>query len=460
MKSQAPKMSVTLALIPIIFLAVTLGIAVNIYEADAHIPILLTAVVSAFVALAAGYKWKDLEKSIIDTLASSLQSILIFCIIGVVIGMWILGGIVPSMIFYGLKIVSPKFFLLTACIISSIVSMATGSSWTTAGTVGIALVGVGYGLGIPLPMVAGAIVSGAYFGDKLSPLSDTTNLAPAVTGIDIFTHIKHMLYTTLPSYIISLVLYTILGFRYGSGGADLGSIEVIFNGLQASFYISPILLIPPLFIIIMVVKKIDAIPGLSISFLLGGLCALVFQGSNLGDLFSAAHYGYISNSGVEVIDTLLTGGGLDSMMWPLSLVFMSMSLAGIMEGADMVNVLAAKILSFARSTGGLITATVLTCISVNVVTGDQYLSIVFTGKMYSREFKIRGLHAKNLSRTLEDAGTLTSPLVPWGACAVFMATTLKVPTLEYLPYAFLNLINPLVAILYGYLGFSIEKIDS
>lgn len=303
-------------------------------------------------------------------------------------------------------------------------------------------------------------MSGAYFGDKLSPLSDTTNLAPAVTGIDIFTHIKHMLYTTLPSYIISLVLYTILGFRYGSGGADLGSIEVIFNGLQASFYISPILLIPPLFIIIMVVKKIDAIPGLSISFLLGGLCALVFQGSNLGDLFSAAHYGYISNSGVEVIDTLLTGGGLDSMMWPLSLVFMSMSLAGIMEGADMVNVLAAKILSFARSTGGLITATVLTCISVNVVTGDQYLSIVFTGKMYSREFKIRGLHAKNLSRTLEDAGTLTSPLVPWGACAVFMATTLKVPTLEYLPYAFLNLINPLVAILYGYLGFSIEKIDS
>lgn len=458
MENKEPKISFWLALVPIVFLAVALAITVNIYEGDAHIPILITAVVAAAIAMASGFSWEVLEKGIIDTLSASLQSILIFCIIGIVIGMWILGGIVPSMIYYGLKIASPRFFLLTACLISSVVSLATGSSWTTAGTVGIALVGMGYGLGIPLPMVAGAVVSGAYFGDKISPLSDTTNLAPAVTGIDIFTHIKHMLYTTTPSYLITLLLYTFLGLKYGGSGADTQSLQVIFDGLKGIFYISPLLLIPPTFIIIMVIKKIPAIVGLSISFLLGGLCALLFQGANVGDLVNAAHYGYVSSSGIDVIDKLLTGGGLDSMMWPLSLVFMSMSLAGIMESSGMVDVLAQKILSYARSTGGLILATVLTCISVNIVTGDQYLSIVFTGKMYSKEYKLRRLHPKNLSRTLEDAGTLTSPLVPWGACAVFMATTLKVSTLDYLPYAFFNLINPVVAVIFGYLGFSIEKL--
>lgn len=447
------------SMIPIIFLVISLTLTINYFEGDAHMPILATAVVAAVVALASGHSWNKLEQVIIDTLNGTLQSMLIFCIIGIVIGMWILSGIVPTMIYYGLKIISPKIFLVTACLIAAIISLATGSSWTTVGTVGIAIMGMGHGLNIPLPIVAGAVVSGAYFGDKLSPLSDTTNLASGVVNVDIFEHIKAMLATTGPSLIIALIIYGILGMKYSSSSLNSESLNIIFEGLNNEFVISPFLLIPPLFIILMVVKKIPAIPGLIISALIGIALAIFVQGAEMGEVIGSAHYGYISNSGIDVIDELLSGGGLDSMMWPLSLVFISMSLAGIMEGAGMIDAIAKKILSYSNSRGGLILATVLTSISVNLVTGDQYLSIVFTGKMYNDEYKKQGLHPKILSRTLEDSGTLTSPLVPWGACAVFMATTLKVSTLAYLPFTFLNLINPMIAIIYGYTGLFMEDLE-
>ncbi len=445
------------SMIPIIFLIISLTLTLRYYGGDAHMPILATAVVAAVVALASGYSWSELEKGILDTLSDTLQSMLIFCIIGIVIGMWIIGGIVPTMIYYGLKIISPKIFLPTACLICGVISLATGSSWTTAGTVGIALIGMGHGLGIPLPMVAGAIISGAYFGDKMSPLSETTNLAPAVAGANLFDHIEYMIYTTGPSLIISLILYGILGARYSGTNFNPESLNLILEGLTNEFKISPFLLIPPLFIIIMVIKKTPAIPGLIISSLMGMLSAIITQGAQMNEIVAAAHYGYVSESGAEVIDELLTGGGLDSMMWPLSLVFISMSLAGIMEKSGMIDAIAQKILSFSNSTGSLILATVLTSISVNIATGDQYLAIVFTGKMYKNEYEKKGLPPKLLSRTLEDSGTLTSPLIPWGACAVFMATTLNVRTVDYLPYAFLNIINPIIAIVYGYTGLTIKK---
>lgn len=460
MKNKDAKVSFGMSMVPIVFLIIALTLTIRTYDGDPHMPILATTIVSAIIAIAHGFSWEQLEKGILETLNGTLQSMLIFCIIGIVIGMWILGGIVPAMIYYGLQIISPKIFLVTACLICGIISLATGSSWTTVGTVGISLMGMGYGMGIPAPMVAGTIISGAYFGDKISPLSDTTNLAPAVTGIDIFDHIKYMLYTTVPSLIIALIIYGILGMKYSSANFSQESLDLILRGIETEFVITPILLIPPLFIIIIVVKKIPAIPGLMISSLLGVLFAIIFQGANMGEIISSAHYGYISNSGIEVIDQLLTGGGLDSMMWPLSLVFISMSLAGIMETSGMIDSIAQKILSYSNSVGSLILSTALTSLSVNLVTGDQYLSIVFTGKMYKKEYEEKGLHPKVLSRTLEDAGTLTSPLIPWGACAVFMATTLKVSTILYLPYAFLNLINPIIAIIYGYTGFTLEKLKS
>jgi len=457
MKKISKKLSFGVSIIPIIVLIVLLTLNIKFADGEAHMPILATAIVAAVIARTAGFSWEELEKGIIDTLKESLQSMLIFCIIGIVIGMWILGGIVPTMIYYGLKLISPNLFLVTACIICSIVALATGSSWTTVGTVGIALMGIGHGLGVPAPMVAGAIISGSYFGDKISPLSDTTNLAPTVSGTTLFEHVRHMIYTTTPSYIITLIAYAILGAKYSGASYSSGLLETILNGLRGQFTISPILFIPPLFIIVMVIKKIPAIPGLIISALLGALCAVIFQNADMASIVRTAQYGYVSNSGVQVIDELLSGGGLDSMMWPLSLVFISMSLAGIMERSGMMDAVANKILTYAKSVGGLITATVLTCISVNTITGDQYLSIVFTGKMYKKEYDKRDLDPKNLSRTLEDAGTLTSPLIPWNACAVFMASTLNVATIKYLPYALLGLINPIVAIIFGYTGFTIVK---
>lgn len=447
------------SLLVIVFLIICLGINARKYDTEAHIPILLTAIFAGIIAMLHGYKWEDLESAIIDTISETLQSMLIFLAIGIVIDLWMLSGIVPSMIYYGLHFISPIVFLPAACIISAVVAIASGSSWTTAGTIGVALMGVGQGLNIPPAATAGAVVSGAYFGDKLSPLSDTTNLAPAVAGTDIFTQIKHMLYTTVPSITLALILYTVIGINYSSGEFDTSGLLKIINGLKATFNISPILALAPTIIVILVLNKVSAIPILLISAGLAAFLAAIMQGANLGDIVKAAHYGNISNTGIIEIDTLLTGGGLNSMLNPLSLVFASMSLAGIMEAMGMIKAIANKILSFAKGVGGLIFATVATNIGVNLMTGDQYLTIIFTGKMYKSKYDEYHLHPKNLSRTLEDAGTLTSPLIPWGACGVFMASTLGVNTVSYLPFTFVCLINPIIAIIYGFTGFSIEKIN-
>lgn len=447
------------SLVPVIFLVVALVLTLRFFNGAPHIALFAAAIAAAVVAFKFDYKWKYLEEGIVAMLSNTLPSMLIFCIIGMVIGVWMLAGVVPTMIYYGLQIVSPKYFLFTACLISCIVSLSTGSSWTTVGTVGIALIGMGHGLEIPLPMVAGAIVSGAYFGDKMSPLSDTTNLAPAAAGCGLFEHITHMVYTSGPSILISLVIFFIMGLKYGSAQVDSSAVEVLLLDINGAFVISPLLLLPPVMIIVIVIKKIPAIPGLVSGVIIGVLFAIIVQGENMTAIVEAMHYGFTSNTGNTTLDELLTRGGLDSMMWPLSLVFMSLSFAGIMERSGMIQSIADVILSFSKSTGSLILSTALTCIGVNTLTGDQYLSLVFTGEMYKKAYSDKGLHPKNLSRTLEDSGTLTSPLIPWNACAVFMASTLGVPTMAYLPFAFFNLLNPIIAVFYGYTGITIAKVE-
>lgn len=447
------------AMIPVLFLIGALFVGLNIYGSDPHIPILATAVVAGLVGLKSGYSWQHMEEAIMDTIKVAMQAVLILMVIGALTGTWILSGTVPSMIYYGLQIISPGIFLIATTIISAIVSIATGSSWTTAGTVGIALIGIGEGLGIPLPIVAGAIISGAYFGDKLSPLSDSTNLAPAMAGAELFEHIRHMLYTTVPSLLISLVLYGIIGMKYSGSSIDTEGIEVILNGLSSQFTISPILLIPPLMVILMVIFKIPAIPGLIGGVLVGGIFAVVFQGQNLGSIIDAAHYGYVSEMGIPAVDDLLTGGGLDGMMWTVSLILCAMSFGGIMEKTGMLEAIARKILTLANSTGSLVLSTILTAIASNFVAGDQYLSIVITGRMYKDVYDEKGLHPKNLSRVLEDSGTLTSPLVPWNTCGAFMYKTLGVHPFAFAPYAFLNLLNPIISTIYGFTGITMEKVD-
>ncbi len=457
-KTKEKKMTFLKAIIPIIFLVIALLTTLMHYKGDPHIPIFAATIVASIIAVSSGYTWNEIEAGIIETISGAMTAILIIGIIGMIIGTWILSGTVPVMIYYGLKIISPKIFLVAVCLISSVVSLATGSSWTTAGTVGIAFIGMGQGLGIPLPIVAGAVISGAYLGDKMSPLSDTTNLAPAMAGAELFDHIRHMMYTTFPSYIISLILYAILGMKYGSNALNTEGINIILDGLSSQFVISPILLIPVIVVIVMVIFKVPAIPGLIGGVVLGGLFAAIFQGSNLGEIISVTHYGYISATGVESIDELLTRGGLNSMMWTLSLVLIAMCFAGVMEKAGMLNAIAEKILKFATSTGNLVLATVLTCAATVFVTGEQYLSIVIGGGMYKDIYEERGLEPKNLSRILEDSGTLLAPLVPWSSCAAFMYAAMGVPTIQYIPFAFLCLINPLVSILYGYTGITMEKI--
>jgi len=447
------------ALISILGLVFFISLAILRYETDAHVPILLGVFVAAVVGLRAGYSWKEIETGMLNGITNSLQAIVILGIIGILIGVWILSGVVPTMLYYGLKILHPKIFLPATLIICSITSLATGSSWGTAGTIGIALIGIGAGLGFPLPVVAGAVLSGAYFGDKMSPLSDTTNMAPAMVGTDLYTHIKHMIYTTGVSYALTLIIEIALGFFYGGGEANLDSVNQILSGIDAQFSVNPLLLIPPLIVMALAFRKIPAVPGIVIGIIAAGVLGAIFQANTFGGLLSAAYGGYTSNSGVEAVDNLLTKGGFESMMYTVSLVICAMMFGGIMEKTNQLRVVVSVILKKAQTTGSLITATILTAIGSNLILCDQYMSIVMTGKMYAQSYKDKGLHPKNLSRAIEDSATVTANLVPWNSGGAYMAATLGVATIAYLPFNFFCWISPIVSMLYGWFNITIDPLE-
>ncbi|MGL5054883.1 MAG: Na+/H+ antiporter NhaC [Fusobacteriaceae bacterium] len=453
------KISLGASSLPVLFLMGSLFYAVQIAKIDVHLPIFISGMVAAIVAKVAGeVAWKDLEEGVVETIKMSMSAILILLIIGMVIGTWILSGVVPTMIYYGLKLINPSAFLPLSLIVCSIVSLSLGSSWTTASTIGVALIGIGEGFGIDRNIIAGAIISGAYFGDKMSPLSDTTNLAPAMAGATLFDHIRHMIYTTLPAFIISLGIFTFMGMNGKAVTSNQETIDKILSVMSSNFVISPWLLMIPVLLIIVIIMKTPAIPGLFIGAAFGGVAAILVQGKNFAEVLGALHYGYEGNSGFEMVDKLLNRGGMNSMMWTVSLILCAMVFGGIMEKSGMLEVLANSVLKYATTTGKLIMTTVLTPIFINVVAGDQYLSIVIPGRMYKKEFEKRGLAPKNLSRCLEDSGTMTSSLIPWNTCGATMIGALGLQPWAYVPYCFLNLLCPLISILYGFLGFSIEKI--
>lgn len=447
------------SLISILGLIVFISLAILRYESDAHVAILLGVFVAAVIGLRAGFSWKEIETGMLDGITNALQAIVILSIIGILIGVWILSGVVPTLLYYGLKILHPSIFLPATLIICSITSLATGTSWGTAGTIGIALIGIGEGLGFPLPIVAGAVLSGAYFGDKMSPLSDTTNMAPAMVGTDLYTHIKHMTYTTGVSYGITLVIEIILGFFYGGGQANLEKVNQILTGIDAQFAINPLLLIPPVIIIVLAFRKIPAVPGIVIGIIAAGILGVIFQGNTFGSLLSAAYGGYASQSGVEAVDNLLTKGGFESMMYTVSLVICAMMFGGIMEKTNQVRVVVTVILKKAQSSGSLITATILTAIGANLILCEQYMAIVMTSKMYAQSYKDKGLHPKNLSRAVEDSATVTANLVPWNSGGAYMTATLGVPTIAYLPFNFFCWISPIVSMLYGWFNITIDPLE-
>ena len=459
-KQQPKPATLAHALFVILFLIVILAFSLIVMGADPHIPLILATIVAGLVGVfVLGYSWSDLEESIIATIGMAMQAVLILMVIGSIIGTWILSGTVPTMIYYGLQILSPGIFLVATTLICMIVSVSTGSSWTTAGTVGIALMGVGIGLGIPEGVVAGAIVSGAYFGDKMSPLSDTTNLAPAMAGTTLFEHIKSMMWTTIPAIIIALILFGVMGGRYAGQELNVGEINAMLAVMSENFNINLALLIPPIVVIAIVVMKIPALPGLMTGVLLGGVFAAIFQGAGLGDFIDAAHYGFYLESGNEIVDSLLSRGGLDGMMWTISLILIALSFGGVLEKTGMLHAIGGAILQFANSTGSLIAATVLTCFAVNLLSGEQYISLVIPGRMYRDAYKEKGIHPKILSRALEGGGTVTSALIPWNTCGAFMWSTLGVHPFTYLPYAFFNLAMPVVEIIAGFLGWGVFNED-
>jgi NhaC family Na+:H+ antiporter len=465
------------ALIPIVVLVGLLASSVFLYADDSsygpnQIALILAAMVAAALGVRNGYTWKELEKGIVHGISLSTGAVLILLMVGALIGTWILSGTVPTLIYYGLGVLSPTWFYAAAVVICAIVALATGSSWTTAGTIGVALVGIATVQGLNLGLAAGAIVSGAYFGDKLSPLSDTTNLAPAMAGTDLFTHIRHMLWTTVPSIVIALALFAGIGLYMG-GASDASEIAAIQAQIATQFTVSPIMLLPAVLVLGLVLRKVPAFPALFIGALAGCVFAVLFQRETVlrfvGEptlapglalfkgAWTALHSGFKLESGNAALDELLTRGGMSSMLNTVWLILTAMTFGAVMETTQMLQRIAAAILGAVRGTGSLIAATLATSIGMNVIASDQYIAIVLPGRMFRAEFQRRGLAAKNLSRTLEDAGTLTSPLVPWNTCGAFMAGTLGVATATYAPFAFFNLLNPIVAAIYGFTGFTIAK---
>jgi NhaC family Na+:H+ antiporter len=467
--NQAPSLGVSL--IPVTFLLLTLIINIIIFKDDAssganQIALLISAVIASGLGFFI-YKqdYHLIEKKIIKSITISLQACIILFFIGSLIALWIMSGVVPTMIYYGLKIIHPSIFLPVSCLSCCVISLSTGSSWSTTGTVGIALMAIGTTLGIPEGLTAGAIISGAYFGDKMSPLSDTTNLSPAVAGSTLSTHIRHMIYTSGPAITIAIILYLIIGFFY-QHDASVTQLNQVTAIMTEKFNISLFLLIPPITIFVLVYKRAPAIPSIIIGLLLGVIGILLFQQSHynfssLSDAYkqimTVSFNGFSIDTGNAMIDKLLSRGGMSGMLNTIWLIFCAMVFGGAMEATKMLEVITHTILKKVRSSFSLISATLASCLFVNVTACDQYLSIVLPGRMFKQSYDDYDLAPENLSRALEDSGTVTSVLVPWNTGAVYNSAVLGVATLTYLPYAFFNLLSPIVSLVLAYTGWTILK---
>jgi len=474
------------ALIPIVFLIAILATNVLLFDNfrnddvpgsaldGAHqVGLLLSATIAAIICLRLGVGWPAILASAVHRISSAMGSILILLLIGALAGTWLLSGIVPAMVYYGLEILSPGIFLLAACVVCSIVSLATGSSWTTIATVGVALLVIGKALGFSEGIIGGAIISGAYFGDKMSPLSDTTNLAPAMAGTDLFTHIRYMALTTVPSILITMVIFLIIGLT-GNAQASIEDINLVQEAIQSRFNVNGWLMLVPLAVFYMIIRRVPALPALLIGSLLGGVFAIIFQPHIVfetalfeGSKISMAYVGVIRAmvgdisivTDNEMVNELLSTSGMFGMLNTVWLILCAMVFGGMMEAGGLLMKVAEVILKAARSTGSLIASTVGTCLFFNVTASDQYMAIVVPGRMYADAYKKRKLAPENLSRTLEDSGTVTSVLVPWNTCGFTQATVLGVATFVYAPFCFFNIISPLMTMLYGYLGIKIKMID-
>jgi NhaC family Na+:H+ antiporter len=453
-RDQNHKPSLLVSLIPLLIMMLLLIIGYGIFRIGVEVLLVIAAFLTGLIARFIGFSWDLMQKGIVQSITKALPAMLIVIVVGILIGSWIISGTIPMLIYYGLKLISPRYFLLSACLVCSIISVFTGTSWGTVGTVGIAFIGVAEGLNIPLPQAAGAIISGAYFGDKLSPFSDTTNLAPIAAGSNLFDHIKHMLWTTAPAWFIGLVIYLVLGLVFHTGEKIFIPVELL-SGLKENFTFNILLLLPPVVVLFFAVRKFPTIPGMLISSLTAVILAVIFQRVNLAEALTTLTHGFQSQTGVADLDRLLSRGGMMSMMGVTLIAFCAFGFAGIMQSTGMLDRILSSLSQFTRTTGRLVASTVLSCISVASMTGSSFLSIIIPGELFSPLYKAKNLAAKNLSRTTEDSGTVIVPLIPWSMAAVFMTGTLGVPTLQYLPWTFMNYIGFVFALVYGFSGIGI-----
>jgi NhaC family Na+:H+ antiporter len=467
------------ALIPMLFLIGMLSLAVYIFGEDAswgpnQIALTFSSLLVAIIGLKNGYTWDEMGQGVVKSISQALPAIFILLAVGALIGTWVMSGTVTTMIYYGLQILSPEIFYPTVVIVTAIISASIGSSWTTVGTIGVGLIGIAHGMDMSMGVTAGAIISGSYFGDKLSPLSDTTNLAPAVSGSNLYDHIKHMLWTTIPSLVIALIIFTIIGLN-NTAEANMDIQQQTIDAIQSSFNTSLWLLFPVAAVIVLAVLKLRPFPTILLGALIGGIFAVIFQPDlivefmgrddlskplvMIAGVWKAMYTGFETSTGYESLDALVNRGGMGSMLEVIWLILSALMFGGVMEETGLLKKLVQQLLKLVKGTGSLIMTTILTSFGINVIASDQYMAIVLPGRMFKLEYERRGLAPENLSRSLEDAGTLTSPLIPWNTCGAYMAGTLGVATVVYLPYALFNIINPLVGIFMGFTKFAVKRID-
>lgn len=477
-------MSLGYALVPVVALMGLLALNVVVFGDSAsygpnQIAMLVAGFLAAAMGVARGVAWHDIAGSIGRTIGSTSEALLILLLIGALSGTWLIAGIIPAFIDYGLRALNAEVFLAAACVICAALSLATGTSWGTVGTVGVALAGIGTALGLNPGWVAGAIISGAYFGDKLSPMSDTTNLAPAVSGTDLFTHVRYMLYTTIPSLAIALAVFLVAGFGGGAAAEGLGAeqwalADTFGAAVRSKFHLHPGLFIAPAAVIVLIVRKMPAAPALLIGVLLGAATAIVFQPHVIRELagpevttYALASYRVALSAmtsdvavatGHPLADELLKAGGMVGMLDTIWLILSAMVLGGILQATGMLDRITRALLVGVNSAFGLIARTVGTCLAFNVLASDQYLAIVVPGNMFREEYARRGLAPENLSRTLEDAGTVTSVLIPWNTCGVAQSGILGISTWTYLPYCIFNWVSPIMSLVVAGLGWKIRKL--
>ncbi|MDR5659638.1 Na+/H+ antiporter NhaC [Serpentinicella sp. ANB-PHB4] len=455
-KNQTTIPSFWISLVPFIVMGLSLGVSVFLYDTEPHSSLILGTITVAAIGYYYNHSWDQIEKSIVSSISRAISAIIILLIIGMLIGTWIASGVVPALMYYGFYVFSETWFLPSILVLCSFISVVTGSSWTTAGTIGVAAIGIGQGLGIPAHIIAGAVVSGAFFGDKLSPLSDSTNLTPSLLKVDLYEHIKHMLYTTVPSFVIALILYAIIGifFIEGGNGIDVSDYQ---SAIAENFRLSYWLIIPPAAVVTLILFKVPAIPSLAVGVLLGSMVQIIAQGSNLGEVFETLYHGVEISTGWDEMDELLSRGGMSSMYSVVALAIVALPFGGLMNDTGMLSAIVSKMTAFLNTRGPLVLTTALTSIFINIFGANQYLAVILPGQMYEEHYKKLDLHNKNLTRALEGGGTLTAPLIPWNSSGAFMLSVLAVDPLKYAPYAFVCWLTFIVATAFAYFNVTMEK---